>query len=106
MRSLLLGLLAAGFAGAADEADELFLQRIQPVLKRDCLGCHGDGQSLASLDLRTRTGMLKGGSRGAAITPGQGAASLLVRALLGDGVPRMPPTPAPPDREFIDVVRR
>ena len=77
-------------------------------LKRDCSGCHGQGQVLSKLDMRTREGLLAGGARGPAILPGRGAGSLLVKALEGNGVPQMPPGTKPrPDlvarvRAWID----
>ncbi|MBL8175653.1 MAG: hypothetical protein JNK48_13350, partial [Bryobacterales bacterium] len=32
----------------------LFRDVVQPALKKDCQGCHGEGQAMAKLDLRTR----------------------------------------------------
>ena len=75
----------------AQDAGELFRARIEPVLKKDCHGCHGEGQTLAKLDLRTRESMLKGGERGPAIVPGDAARSLLLQVLEGRGALQMPP---------------
>ncbi|MEX2264712.1 MAG: PSD1 and planctomycete cytochrome C domain-containing protein [Bryobacteraceae bacterium] len=75
----------------AEDASALFRDAIQPVLKQQCLGCHGDGQTLAKLDLRTREGMLRGGERGASIVPGDSARSLLFQAVQGADVLQMPP---------------
>src|SRR5262249_38526952 len=61
------------------------------LLKKECLGCHGDGQTLSGLDLRTRDAMLKGGVRGPALVPGNSEASLLYQALLGKRGLQMPP---------------
>ncbi len=49
-------LLAGLFLGAArgEGPLELFVQRIDPVFKRDCRGCHGEGQTLSKLRLRLR----------------------------------------------------
>ena len=44
----------------------------------------------SGLDLRAREGLLKGGTRGAAVVPGQAAASLLYRMVSGEAEPRMP----------------
>jgi len=71
--------------------DELFKSTIQPILKRDCEGCHGQTQALAKLDLSTREAALRGGQRGAALTPGQAESSLLFRAIEAKGNLRMPP---------------
>ena len=46
---------------------------------------------MSGLDLRTKEGIAKGGSRGAAIVPGNSSASLLVQAAGHEGDLRMPP---------------
>ena len=46
---------------------------------------------MSGLDMRSREGLLKGGSRGAAIAPGNAAASLLYRVVSGTHKPAMPP---------------
>jgi hypothetical protein len=51
--------------------------------------CHGKDKE-SGLDLRTREGLLKGGSRGAAINPGDADESLLYRFVAGEEKPRMP----------------
>jgi hypothetical protein len=73
------------------EADDLFRNIIQPVLKRDCEGCHGKVQAMARLDLSGRAAALRGGQRGSALTPGQAEASLLFRAIEAKGDLKMPP---------------
>jgi hypothetical protein len=90
MRPLLLPALLILPAFAA-EVDELFRTTIEPVLQRDCQGCHGPAQALGKLDLSTREGMLRGGVRGPALTPGNAAASLLYRAIEARGDLKMPP---------------
>jgi Protein of unknown function (DUF1549)/Protein of unknown function (DUF1553)/Planctomycete cytochrome C len=93
---------------AADPAAELFAAKIYPVLKKDCFGCHGDGQAMAKLDLRTRESMLKGGTRGPAVRPGEASNSLLYKALRGGGdLMQMPPGDASKrlPADVIDAVR-
>jgi hypothetical protein len=75
----------------AAEMDDLFRATIEPILRRDCQGCHGPAQALARLDLSTREAMLRGGQRGPSITPGNAAASLLYRAIEARGDLKMPP---------------
>jgi mono/diheme cytochrome c family protein len=55
-------LTSAAFAADA-EGEQLFVSRIQPLLKAKCLACHGDDEAKikGGLDLRTRTTMLEGG---------------------------------------------
>jgi mono/diheme cytochrome c family protein len=62
------------------------------ILRERCAGCHGVAGTQGKLDVRTREALLRGGAHGAAIVPGDAAASLLVRAVEGRGLPSMPPT--------------
>ncbi len=71
--------------------DDLFSTTIQPVLDKDCSGCHGKGQTLSKLDLGTREAMLGGGTRGPAVVPGNSRDSLLMKLISGDGPVQMPP---------------
>jgi len=102
-RFVLVCLLAA--AARAQTAEELFGSRILPVLKRDCLGCHGEGQVLSKLDLRTRESMLAGGVRGAAVVPGDPEASPLYQVLTGRGPLRMPPVGKPAEGLADEISR-
>ncbi len=60
-------------AAAANEAEQLFAQRIWPLLQEKCLACHGNDKKLrGGLDLRTRAALLQGGDSGEpALVPGQ-----------------------------------
>ncbi len=90
-RFLLICALAALAAGAETAPEKIFSETVQPVLKEKCLGCHGEGITLAKLDLRTREAMLSGGGRGPAIIPGNAAKSLLYQALEHEQGLQMPP---------------
>lgn len=59
------------------------------LLHERCLQCHGAEQG-SGLDLRTREGLLQGGSRGAAVVSGKAEQSLLYQYLTGKQQPRMP----------------
>ena len=52
---------AARVDGAA-----LFESRIRPVLEASCLKCHSGPARASDLDLSTRDGLLRGGTRGLA----------------------------------------
>jgi hypothetical protein len=100
-------LLMIGGALAGQDAADLFATRIQPMLARDCQGCHGEAMALSKLDLRSRESMLRGGARGPAIVPGKAAGSLLLRMLEAkDGV-QMPPGDASKrvGPEMVEAVR-
>ncbi len=73
-------------------ARELFRQRVEPMLRVKCLGCHGDGEELdGELDLRSREAMLRGGKSGPALVPGGALASLIYQAVRRTDERVMPP---------------
>ena len=69
--------------------DELLARKAVAILQTRCVQCHGADKT-SGLDLRTRDGLLRGGSRGAAIKLGDHNESLLFRLIDGDEKPRMP----------------
>lgn len=75
---------------------------MRPVLAERCFGCHGENAT-AGLRLDSRAGMLTGGKRGAAIVPGQPAASLLVQALRRTGTLKMPPSGALEETQIASI---
>ena len=81
----------AGLAAASPTGEELFRDTIQPTLKQQCLGCHGEANTFAKLDLRTREATLKGGQRGPAIVSGNPDSSLLLKVIDHSGELKMPP---------------
>ncbi len=94
--------LAAAFLAAEDGA--LFFEKnIRPVLVERCLSCHSATSNpvMGNLKLDSREALLKGGSRGPAIAPGNVQDSLLLKALRHiDGTPKMPPGRKVPDAEL------
>lgn len=81
--------LAGGGTVSAKAAEVSFLKDVFPILAQNCFHCHGDVQK-SGLDLRSRDAALKGGQRGAAIVPGNAAASRLLRRVSGHEKPSMP----------------
>jgi hypothetical protein len=74
--SLLLGSLL--LSKAADPAPAVSFEKdVQPLLAAKCLQCHGDKKQSASLDLRSKAAMLRGGDSGPALVPGDAGKSLL-----------------------------
>jgi hypothetical protein len=75
------------------------------VLEKRCLTCHGAAK-MSNLDLRELAAMLRGGTRGPALKPGNAAGSLLYQAVAGIGDLKMPPGKQQlPDAE-IAVLKR
>jgi len=85
----LAGLCSIGLG--AEPGAELFLEKIQPVLVRECQGCHGSLQALSKLDLSSREGLVRGGVRGTSVVAGQPEQSLLLHVLEGRNNLQMPP---------------
>ncbi|OWY73164.1 hypothetical protein B7486_02105 [cyanobacterium TDX16] len=91
----------------SDPRVEFFSREVRPLLSQKCMGCHGPTEFAESgLSLTSAGGMLVGGSRGPAVVPGRPSESLLIRALAGDGLPRMPYGGDPLTPEQLDALRR
>jgi mono/diheme cytochrome c family protein len=95
-----------GPSADALEPDHSLAGEAAAILQKNCYGCHGENKA-GGLDMRQRETLLKGGTRGPAVMPGDAAGSLLYRAAAHDGVLMMPPgslAPLPPAE--LDVLRR
>ena len=74
----------------ADTAASLFGDHVRPLLETRCLSCHNSELKQSGLDLSTREGLLRGGSRGPAIVAGDAEQSLLVQLVRHNRKPGMP----------------
>ncbi len=92
--------IAAGLTGterltaAADPAKSaagFFDKRVEPVLRRRCLGCHNEELKNGNISFLDRDSLLRGGNRGPAVVPGNPEASILILSLTHKGELRMPP---------------
>ena len=114
---LLIGVLAAitrECSSAADEPsptaisdtarNELFEQKIRPLLVRHCYECHSGASNevKGSLRLDYRDAVLKGGHSGPILMPGSPDESLLLSAIRHEGL-EMPPGKKLTDAEIQDV---
>jgi hypothetical protein len=83
LRVCFLLLAACGSTAAATpEQVEFFESRIRPVLAQECYECHSEaGKQRGGLLLDSRPGWQAGGDSGAAITPGDMSASLLLASI-------------------------
>ena len=81
--------VSARVESRGQSAEEALAQKALAVLQAQCIQCHGADKA-SGLDLRTREGLLRGGSRGPAIKPGNHEESLLYRFVEGEEKPRMP----------------
>lgn len=103
---LLTAAEARGDAPASIDPDAAltFEGDIRPILRANCIDCHGGhGDPEAGLDLRLRHLMASGGESGAAIVPGDAAESRLVQ-LIEAG--KMPADERQLTEQEIETIRR
>src|SRR4051812_7845346 len=64
-------------------SEQVFRERVLPILKRHCFECHSHavGKAKGGLVLDSRSGWEKGGETGPAIVPGKPGESLLIQAV-------------------------
>lgn len=86
---LLASLYANRAYTAAQDEQQKLAQHVVAIFQNHCIRCHGADRK-SGLDLRTRETVLKGGTRGASIVPGQSHESLLYQYISGAKAPRMP----------------
>jgi hypothetical protein len=91
---LLLGAHAA-IAQTPDHDNELYINRIRPLLRQHCTSCHGALRQESGLRLDTAAFIRSGGTSGPAIVPGDAAGSLLLKRVSAtESDHRMPPEDA------------
>lgn len=76
-----------------------FSTQVHPILTARCLGCHNSRLAQGGLALETRAQILK------SVTPGNAAASSLIRRITGEQAPRMPLNSAPLSAAEIDTLK-
>jgi mono/diheme cytochrome c family protein len=91
---LAMGLVAALPVTAQTDADPVasFQDRIQPIVFKNCNGCHTFGGHAGELRMDSFATLMKGGGRGPVVIPGHPENSLLLKAVqYGDPDLKMPP---------------
>lgn len=83
-----------------------FQKQIRPIIVRSCVGCHQPASMQAGLLLTSYSGFLKGGSKGAAVIPGDPSQSILIGYLDGSKQPRMPFGGKPLPDDQIQLMKR
>lgn len=100
---LLLPLLTACLTPVSSNQAAFYESEIAPILRRNCVRCHGVEEREAGLDLRTLRGILRGGESGPAVVWGDPDKSwLLDMVVRGD----MPPKGPPLNAAEIELLRR
>ena len=95
--------IAPALPQAPDESASplLFERQVLPVLEQHCVKCHSGGSPQAGLDVRTRAGLLRGGSKGPAIVAGDPQKSPLYQRVLSGEMPMGGKPLAASDRELL-----
>ncbi len=81
---------ASSSAGGSERGIRLFAEHIRPVFEKNCLACHNRQEKKAGFDLSTREALLRGGSKGPAVVPGNARESLLYKLVAYEDQPWMP----------------
>lgn len=84
----------------------LFDSTIAPLLKENCVNCHGGQNVKGDLDFATRAGLLKGGSHGQTIIPGDGAGSFMYQVTARLEEPFMPSKGDPLGPKQVEALKR
>jgi len=100
-----LGLLFIAFCALAS-AEPGFTRDVQPIIKKNCSGCHQPASRSSGLDLTAYDSFRAGGNRGPAFVAGSPETSLVLKFLSGEMKPQMPLGAAPLSAAEIDVVRQ
>ena len=99
---------ASASTARADDPEQLFVRRVQPLFGEKCLGCHGkDPQKIkADYDMRTRESAFKGGESGdAAIVPGRPEKSPLYLSVTRQHEDEWKPMPPKePDKLYAEQI--
>ncbi|MAT14627.1 MAG: hypothetical protein CMJ46_05080 [Planctomyces sp.] len=83
---------------------EFFETKVRPILKSECYQCHSARKQEGNLRLDARTLILEGGDSGAAIEPGDPAASTLISAVKREGY-EMPPKKVLPEEQVAILTK-
>ncbi len=90
----------------AEAATVDFARRVEPLLTKRCVACHGPKKQRGGLRLDSRDAALAGGDNGVVIVPGKSAESVLVHLVAGlEPEKRMPPKGDPLTRDEIAALR-
>ena len=82
------------------EQEKLFEEKVRPLLIARCQGCHGERVAEGGLRLDNLPSVLAGGDSGPILTPGDPAASRIVKVVRREAEPAMPPDEPLPAAEM------
>lgn len=86
-------------------SDLSFSREVQPILQKNCAGCHQPAAKSSGLDLTNYAGLRAGGKHGPAFAAGSPSDSLLIRYMTGEMKPSMPLGGSVLPAHDIDAIR-
>ena len=86
--SIIILLSSCGSQSDNTETTVSFSSDVAPILNQRCIGCHGNGQPSAGLDLSTYEGVMAGAKGREVVVPGNPSKSLLVTNVKSGKMPR------------------
>jgi hypothetical protein len=106
VKRLLIAISLVFAAPAIADDRSMFDKEVAPVLKANCLKCHGgEAKIKGGLRLSSREDVLKGGDSGPAVTLDKPDDSLLLKAISYKDDPQMPPNGKLADKD-IEILTR
>ncbi len=78
---------SAGLASTQSESTLQFERDVLPILKQSCFQCHGQQVTMAGLDLRTPSSILRGGASGPAVVEHSAETSFLFQRISEGSMP-------------------
>jgi mono/diheme cytochrome c family protein len=97
--------VSADHAATMAASTTLFKDTVREFLVKNCLECHGGEKTKSGFSLASREKMLDGGDRGAAVVPGQGKDSRLVKLVARTEEPHMPPK-QPVAKDMVETLTK
>jgi mono/diheme cytochrome c family protein len=83
-----------------------FARDVEPILRANCQGCHGQSQQMSGLRLDQPAAAMTGSYSGPVIKPRDSAGSLLITMVSGRGKVKMPPAGPGLKSEQVATLRR
>ena len=102
---LLIGPGLVLWAPAETDAQDLFRQRIAPILQQRCVSCHNDNDLDGGLSLQSAAAFSKGGESGELVVKGKPDESSLIDYISGEE-PEMPKDQKPLTAKEVELFRK
>ena len=87
------------------KVEEVPFSAVAGILRANCLGCHGGGNTFAGYSVSSYDSAMRGGRGGKAVVPGDPDHSALYLYVAGKRQPRMPKGGSPLSQRDIDTIK-